>query len=120
MNTEKSRIIPLICGVVGALFAITGDVLIGYFEPLDIVAGYGVIRDGYSSIALWRPVVSLICAMIAFSMYLPAFWKIKKDLLVTNQKAAEFFWWSSLVGALGWPLAACRFLLADLHLSDSL
>lgn len=99
----------LLLGVIASLLAITGDVLIGYFEPLEVVAGYGIIREGYSTIALWRPVVSLVFAMIAFSLYLPAFWKIKNDLLETHPRSAEMFWWSSLVGALGWPLLHAAF-----------
>lgn len=111
MPREKNRQLSLlVIGIAASLIAITGDAVLGYnIHSFGDVAGYGIVRDGYGSIPLWCPVVSMICAMAAFSGYLPALWKVKSDLAVTHPKAAEVLWWSSLADALGWPLLHAAF-----------
>jgi len=99
----RNRTYLFAVGIAGSLIAIAGDVLLGYaVEDLASVAGFGIVRQGHSGIALWRLVASLVLAMIAFTLYLPALWEVKNRFCRTHPKSAWTFWWLSLADALGW------------------
>lgn len=107
LNMEKhtDRSYLFLLGIAGSLIAIIGDILLGYaVEELGFVAGFGIVREGHSGIALWRLVLSLVLAMIAFTLYLPALWEVSGRLSRTHPKSARAFWWLSLADALGWGL----------------
>ena len=103
-TSEKPSNLLYLFGIAGALCAIIADFLIGNINRLGIVAGYGIIREGYSTISLWQPALSMILATIAFPLYLITFWKISRDLNLTVPKTARIFWGAVQFSSLGWLL----------------
>ena len=103
-NNEKPSDLFYLFGVTGAVCAIIADFLIGNIDRLGIVAGYGIIREGYSTIPLWQPAMSMVLATIAFPLYLITFWKISRDLNRTVPKTARIFWGAVQFSSLGWLL----------------
>lgn len=103
-NSEKTSDFLYLFGIAGAVIAIIADFLIGNIDRLGIVAGYGIIREGYSTMPLWQPAVSMIMVTVAFPLYLITFWKVSRDLALTVPKTARIFWGSVQFSSLGWLL----------------
>ena len=103
-NKEKPSDLFYLFGIAGTICAIIADFLIGNIDRLGIVAGYGIIREGYSTIPLWQPALSMVLATVAFPLYLITFWKISRDLALTVPKTARIFWGAVQFSSLGWLL----------------
>jgi len=72
------------------LFALAGDILIGYAAP-GAVGKYGLVQSGWSEVAIWRPTLSMILASISFPLYLPGIYAVSMRIGETVPKAGKAF-----------------------------
>ena len=86
-----------------AILGIASDCVFGYATP-EAIGHYGIIQVGWGEVALWRPMISMLMATVAFPIYLFGIQEVAERIRLSFPKLSRLFLTLSILSSSGWLL----------------
>lgn len=98
----------LIISMMAAIVGIASDFVLGYVTP-ETIGQQGIIQIGWGEVALWRPMLSMLMATVAFPIYLIGINEVAERLQLAFPKLSRIFLTLATLSASGWLLTHVYF-----------
>lgn len=89
--------------IVAAIVGVASDFILGYAAP-EAIGHYGIIQVGWGEVALWRPMLSMLMAAVAFPIYLLGIQELAERIRPSFPRLSRLFLTLSILSSSGWLL----------------